>query len=124
LLEVMMKRFTLALAIAFPIAALAQPSPNPADPKAAAAPLRYESAFAGYRAFQEQSPAPWKQVNEEVKGVSGHAVHSAPKKDSLPQPLSQGRGEQKVPPQGRGEQKVPSQGTAEQKPAKPAEHKH
>ena len=71
-----MKRCTLALAIAFAIAAHAQPTPDPGDAKSAAPPLRYESAFAGYRPFKDGAPAPWKQVNEEVK--SGLKKSEAP----------------------------------------------
>ena len=75
-----MKRCTLALAIALPIAALAQSRADPADPKATVPALRHESALGGYRAFKDGGPAPWKQVNEEVKGAAGHAAHAAPKK--------------------------------------------
>ena len=96
-----MKRCMLALAIALPVAAHAQSRTDPADPKTAAAPLEYESAFAGYRPFRDAKPAPWRQVNEEVKGAGGHAAHGAPKKDPA-------------------DEKKPGAAT----PAQPAEHKH
>ena len=90
-----MKRCTLALAIAIPVAALAQPKVDAADPKTQVPAVRYESAFAGYRSFKDEKPAPWKQVNEEVKGMGGHAAHGAAKPDAPKAPA-----------------------------AKPAEHKH
>ena len=62
-----MKRCTLALAIAVPVAALAQPKADAADPKAPVPAVRYESALAGYRSFKDEKPAPWRQVNDEVK---------------------------------------------------------
>jgi len=51
---------------------------DPADPSAASLPVRYESAFSGYRPFQEQKIAAWPQVLEEVAalpGMVGHAGH-------------------------------------------------
>ena len=49
--------------------------PDPADPDATAPAVKYESAFSGYRSYQEQKPAPWKQVHEEVAGVPGAGGH-------------------------------------------------
>jgi Cu/Ag efflux protein CusF len=45
--------------------------PNPADPGAAAPPLKYESAFSDYQPFQEQKSNSWKQVNKEVADNPG-----------------------------------------------------
>ena len=47
--------------------------PDAAAPKSAAQPLKYESAFEGFRPFQEQEVASWRGVNEEVARVGGHA---------------------------------------------------
>jgi hypothetical protein len=94
-----------ALAALLPAAVLAQQPAqpaDPADPKAAVPAMRYQSAVAGYRSFKQDKPAPWKQVNEDVKGAAGHATHGAPK--------SRAPGE------------APSK--AEPRPATPAEHKH
>ena len=91
-----------ALVALLPAAALAQSPPQPGDPKAAVPPLRYESALKGYRGIKDDKPAPWKQVNEEVKGAGGHSMHAAPNAK---------------PPA------APSQG-AGPTPAKPTEHKH
>ena len=46
--------------------------PDPAAPQSAAPPLKYESAFDGFRPFQEQDVASWREVNEEVARVGGH----------------------------------------------------
>lgn len=92
----------IALAFALPVAALAQSKPDPMDPKSASSPLRYESAFAGYRSLKQDKPAPWKEVNEAVKGATGHGEHSAPAEASKEQPSV------KPPPAA----------------ARPAEHKH
>ena len=57
---------------------------NPADPAAATAELRYESAFASFQSWRDEKPAPWKKVNEEVVG-GGHAGH-AKTTDAKPSP--------------------------------------
>lgn len=72
----------IALALAAPLAALAQARADPADAKAAVPALRYDSALAGYRGFREEKPAPWKQVNDAVKGSGGHAAHGSPTKET------------------------------------------
>lgn len=46
---------------------------DPAAAQPAAQPLRYESAFEGFRPFQEQELASWREVNEEAARVGGHA---------------------------------------------------
>jgi len=61
-----------------PWAALAQPAtarPDPADPRVSGPPPQTESAFAGYRSFREEPPADWRTVNDEVRGLGGHAGH-------------------------------------------------
>lgn len=60
-----------------PFAANAQPSAqrDPADPSVPVSAARYESAFEGYQAFQDQKPAPWKEINEEMGRLGGHAGH-------------------------------------------------
>lgn len=55
--------------------ALAQPVPartHPADPDAAAPAPAYRSAFEGYRPFRDETPLPWRGVNEEVARIGGH----------------------------------------------------
>lgn len=46
-----------------------------AAPAVLAAPPAYDSAFAGYRAYQEPKVAPWKQTNELIARTSGHGAH-------------------------------------------------
>ena len=45
---------------------------DPAKPDAAAPPLKYESAFKGFRPYEEQEVASWRDVNDEVARVGGH----------------------------------------------------
>jgi hypothetical protein len=47
--------------------------PHPADPAAPVPAVKYESAFSGYRSFREEPLAPWRDVNDEVARVGGHA---------------------------------------------------
>ena len=59
-------------------AALAQTTggrPDPADPRLSVPAPTTESAFAGYRSFREEPLADWRAVNDEVRGLSGHAGH-------------------------------------------------
>lgn len=53
----------------------AQPSPatNPASPDAPVRQSTYESAFAGYQSYKDEKPASWREVNDEVGRVGGHA---------------------------------------------------
>jgi hypothetical protein len=58
-------------------AALAQTGarPDPADPRLGAPPLAAESAFAGYRSYRDEPLADWRAVNDEMRGLGGHAGH-------------------------------------------------
>lgn len=47
--------------------------PHPADPAAAAPATRHSSAFAGYRPLDNDKPAAWREVNDEVARAGGHA---------------------------------------------------
>ena len=57
--------------------ALAQQAPatevRAADPAAQVPQVSYRSAFEGYVPYREQPLAPWREVNEEVSRVGGHA---------------------------------------------------
>lgn len=51
---------------------------DPADPSAAAAPFRYESAFSSYRSVKSDEATPdkvWRAANEEMGRLGGHAGH-------------------------------------------------
>ena len=68
----------LALAVgvvAQPPAALAQPRPRPDDPAVKTLPSAPPSAFAGYRPFRDEPQTPWREVNDEVGRLGGHAGH-------------------------------------------------
>jgi hypothetical protein len=58
-------------------AALAQAAtrPDPADPRLTVPAPATESAYAGYRGFRDEPPADWRAVNDEVRGLGGHAGH-------------------------------------------------
>jgi hypothetical protein len=58
-----------------PFAAFAQQpmaKPHPADPKAAAPAVQYDSAFAGYMPYRDEKLATWREVNDEAARVGGH----------------------------------------------------
>lgn len=70
-----------AVALSLPLLAIAQQGTNPTDSKAPASELRYQSAFADYKPWQDMKPGNWRQLNDNVapkdgKG-GGHAGHGA-----------------------------------------------
>jgi hypothetical protein len=73
-------------ALCLPLLALAQAGrPDPADAKAPASALRYPSAFADYKPWQETKPGDWRAVNDNVRqagskggGHAGHQMSPAP----------------------------------------------
>jgi hypothetical protein len=68
--------------VLWPIALLADaPPPDPADAKASVPASRYDSVFGSYLAYQEQQPGRWREHNDEMDRVGGHAGHL---KDSAP----------------------------------------
>lgn len=67
---------SLAMLIALAPPALAQQrsiTPHPGDPAAKVPAVKYESAFTGYAPFREEKLAPWREVNDQVGTVRGHA---------------------------------------------------
>ncbi|MBZ2209746.1 hypothetical protein [Massilia soli] len=95
------RRFALLalMAGAAPVSAGAQDSPELAPMKAtaAAAPLAYESAFAGYRGDKELVPVAWKDSNARVAqphdehaghdmGAMKHGHHAKPAPAPAPEP--------------------------------------
>lgn len=61
-------RLAPAAALCLPLLALAQAGrPDPADPKAAAPALRYQSVFADYKPWQDIKPGDWRAVNDNVR---------------------------------------------------------
>lgn len=71
------------MALGLPLLALAQPGRiDPADAKASAPPLRYQSAFADYKPWKDAQPGDWRAVNDNVRDASatggGHGGHTMP----------------------------------------------
>jgi hypothetical protein len=79
--------------------------PDPADPSVPGAVFRYESAFEGYQDVQDRKLTPWKDANEEMRRLGGHAGHARPgastdgaeRKPTSPQPPAPGGKEDSVP---------------------------
>ena len=62
-----------ALAAVAPLAAAQQPRPEPTDPTVPVPAFRYESGFGSYRGFRDEPLAPWRELNDDVARVGGHA---------------------------------------------------
>lgn len=75
-------RLAPAVALCLPLLALAQARrPDPSDAKAAAPALRYQSAFADYKPWQDAKPGNWRALNDVLGGTGaggGHAGHAMP----------------------------------------------
>ena len=87
-------RLAPALALCLPLLAVAQDRrSDPADPRAPAPALRYSSAFADYKPWQDIKPADWRAVNDQLRGAAGGAAHAghagpAPAAATGPQPAA------------------------------------
>lgn len=66
-----------ALALGLPLLASAQARrADPTDARASSPVLRYESAFADYKPYQDLKPGDWRALNEAVGGAAGgHGGH-------------------------------------------------
>ena len=83
-----------------------------ANPAAGAPALKYESAFANYRRYEDQPLRRWTEVNDEVakagghigifRGAQGHGAHAAP---TAPAQAPLGEGQPPV----RGAPQAPAQ---------------
>jgi hypothetical protein len=98
-----MKLISLAVAVALAGPAAAQmpghSSAHPANPRAPLPPLRYESAFAGYRAYAEVEMLSWQRANSENGSLRGHIDHIAPV--TMPVPDSRPAPSAALPPEPR-----------------------
>lgn len=48
---------------------------DPADPALPVPAARYDSPYANYQRFEEQKPASWRALNDEVERLGGHEGH-------------------------------------------------
>ena len=76
-------RLVPAAALCLPLLALGQTGrADPAAAKASAPALRYQSAFADYKPWQDAKPGDWRALNDDLRkqaaGGSGHAGHAMP----------------------------------------------
>lgn len=61
----------------FGVAAQSNSHPDPADPAAPVPAFETQSAFAGYRSFEERPIASWRATNEAIAaGADPHAGHA------------------------------------------------
>jgi hypothetical protein len=64
-----------AVALTFPLAALAQPATADSGKVGAlATPPAYRSAFADYKPWQDSKPGDWKAMNDAVGRSGGHSM--------------------------------------------------
>jgi hypothetical protein len=76
----MKKPCFLALAVFAASAAFAQTPAarrDPMDPQARAPAAHYRSAFENYRPYRDSPVTGWREANEEVRAIGGHAGHLA-----------------------------------------------
>jgi hypothetical protein len=73
----MLKTACFALAAIFADSTVAQSAarPDPANSRAAVPARPYESAFKDYRPYADPEAARWRQSNEELGSLGGHAGH-------------------------------------------------
>lgn len=48
---------------------------GPAEASANAPNSRYDSVFTGYRRYQDEPIAPWREANDEMRRLGGHVGH-------------------------------------------------
>lgn len=82
-------RLAPAVALCVPLAVHAQTARlDPADAKASAPQLRYQSSFTDYKPWQDAKPGDWRALNDVLRsqaaGGGGHAGHAMP----MPAPAS------------------------------------
>lgn len=84
-------RLASAVALCLPLLALAQAGrSDPADSKSPAPALRYQSAFADYKAWQDIKPGDWRAVNDNVRDGAAPALAPAAKASAPAMPAHGG----------------------------------
>ena len=71
--EIIVKRVWMLLIVCLvQVGSLFAAEPKPMDPTASTPPVKYQSAFEGYRSYKEEPIADWRALNAEVGAVGGH----------------------------------------------------
>lgn len=101
---------------------------DPADPNLAVPVGRYQSPYSTYQRFEEQKPASWRALNDEVERLGGHpghikdpALNESARSDAPPQTGSS------APPVRSTEQAPPPASVVAPKPVQPpggGAHRH
>lgn len=120
-------------AFALDAAAQRAAAPSPADPAPRVPQASYRSAFEGYVPYREQTLAPWRDVNDEVGRVGGHAgifrgAHGARGVPKPATPASGARATDGIEAGGkeaaRGAPGAPADGAPQSEPASGGHHGH
>lgn len=90
-------RYVPAMVLGLPMLAAAQPGNDPANAAAPAQPLRYESAFADYKPWQDLDARDWRQVNDDLLRPQPRPLQQPP--DATPAPGHQGHQQPQQPQQ-------------------------
>ena len=63
--------------VSIPTPSAAQTTAQTAAPSASSepAPLKYESTFTGYQNYRDEKRADWRELNDTVRALGGHAGH-------------------------------------------------
>jgi hypothetical protein len=74
-----------ALALGFPLVVVAQQTPvDPADAKAPAPGLFYQSAFADYKPYQDIKPGDWKALVNALRETGKAQDMTTPAREAMP----------------------------------------
>lgn len=84
---------------------------GPADPALQAPAFRYDSPYSTYQRFEEQKPASWRTLNDEVERLGGHMGHV--KDAAMKEPPSA------APPQNAARPAQPTPSTTQAAPSTP-----
>ncbi|MFY9509434.1 MAG: hypothetical protein WAQ05_00485 [Rubrivivax sp.] len=68
-----LSRLAPALALSLPLLAIAEQRADAAQAKGSATPLRYQSAFADYKPWQDVQPGNWRRLNDGLVPAAGRA---------------------------------------------------
>ena len=75
-MNIQCKRLLSVIALSVVIdGAMAQGRPDPTDAKLKSPTVEYVSPFASYRRYQDEKPGSWRELNDHVLGLGGHAGH-------------------------------------------------